>query len=89
MRISEFTGKEVINLGDGARLGIINECELSIDSQTGQILGIILPKRKNLLNFLADLQSTVVPWQAIKRIGEEVIIVDLNNSYESYERILG
>ncbi|TWH48658.1 MULTISPECIES: YlmC/YmxH family sporulation protein [Sporomusa] len=82
MRISEMTGKEVINLGDGARLGIVGECELTFDSYSGVIGGLILPKRKTVFNFLGDNQIVIIPWEAIKRIGDEVVIVDLNNAYE-------
>jgi YlmC/YmxH family sporulation protein len=82
MRISEMTGKEVINLGDGARLGIVGECELTFDSRSGVIGGLTLPKRNTLFNFLGDNQLVTIPWQAIKRIGDEVVIVDLNNAYD-------
>ncbi|CQR71547.1 PRC-barrel domain protein [Sporomusa ovata DSM 2662] len=82
MRISEMTGKEVINLGDGARLGIVGECELTFDSCSGVIGGLILPKRKTVFNFLGDNQIVLIPWEAIKRIGDEVVIVDLDNAYE-------
>lgn len=82
MRISEMAGKEVINLGDGARLGIVGECELTFDSRSGAIVGLILPKRRSLLNFLGDNQSVTIPWKSIKRIGDEIVIVDLNNAYE-------
>lgn len=82
MRISEMTGKEVINLGDGARLGVVGECELTFDSHSGVIGGFILPKRKTIFNFLGDNQIVTIPWQAIKRIGDEVVIVDLNNAYD-------
>lgn len=82
MRISEMTGKEVINLGDGARLGIIGECEITFDGRTGVIEGLILPKRRAMFNFLGDNQIATIPWHAIKRIGDEVVIVDLNNAYD-------
>ncbi|WP_425060914.1 putative sporulation protein YlmC [Sporomusa carbonis] len=82
MRISEMTGKEVINLGDGARLGIIGECELVFDSKTGVINGLILPKRRMIFNFWGDNQISTIPWQAIRRIGDEIVIIDLNNAYE-------
>ncbi len=88
MRISEMAGKEVINLGDGARLGIIGECELTFDSRTGVIGGLLLPQKKAIFNFLGDGQITMIPWQAIKRIGDEVVIVDLNNAYDRiYSRL--
>lgn len=82
MRISEMSGKEVINLGDGARLGTVGECELSFDARSGLINGLILPKRKSLFNFFDESQTITIPWKAIKRIGDEIVIVDLNNAYE-------
>ncbi|MGL5512576.1 MAG: YlmC/YmxH family sporulation protein [Sporomusa sp.] len=82
MRISELSGKEVINLGDGARLGTIYECDLAFDSHTGMIGGLVLPRRKTVFHFFSDSQVTTIPWQAIRRIGDEVVIVDLSNSYD-------
>lgn len=82
MRLSDLSGKEVINLGDGARLGVIDECELVFDGKTGQISAIILPNRHRLFGLWRDSQVATIPWQAIKRIGDDIIIVDLNNAFE-------
>ncbi|HMM21620.1 MAG TPA: YlmC/YmxH family sporulation protein [Selenomonadales bacterium] len=82
MRLSELTGKEVINIGDGARLGYIDECELVFDERSGKINALLLPKRGWLPAFLGDGKLSTIPWQSIRRIGDEVIIVDLNNAYE-------
>jgi len=79
MRLSHLSGKEVINLGDGARLGMINECELSFDGNTGRIHQILVPNRTTFFNFLNENRVRNISWQAIKRIGDEVIIVDLNH----------
>lgn len=87
MRLSNLSGKEVINLGDGARLGIIDECELTFDYKSGQIHTIVLPRRSGLFNFFSDSQTATIPWQAIKRIGDEIIIVDINNAYERYAKL--
>lgn len=87
MRLSNLSGKEVINLGDGARLGIIDECELTFDYKSGRIHTIILPRKNGLFNFFSDIKSSTIPWQAIKRIGDEVIIVDLNNAYDRYANL--
>ncbi|SFL38975.1 YlmC/YmxH family sporulation protein [Pelosinus propionicus] len=86
MRLSNLSGKEVINLSDGARLGIIEECELTFDHKSGKILTIVLPKRHGLFNFFNDIKSSTIPWQTIKRIGDEVIIVDINNAYTNFNR---
>lgn len=85
MRLHQLAGKEVINLSDGARLGIIDECELTFDGKSGRIHTILIPNPNPLFSFFSEKRRTAVPWQAIKRIGDEVIIVDLNNAYNQQE----
>lgn len=82
MRLSELTGKEVINLGDGARLGAVEECELLFDGKSGRIEAMLLPYRSRFLDFFGENKLSNIPWNAIRQIGDEVIIVDLNNSFE-------
>jgi YlmC/YmxH family sporulation protein len=82
MRLSDFSGKEVINLSDGARLGVIEECEFYFDSQTGKIQALLLPNRNGMFHLFSDHRTSSIPWNAIKRIGTEIIIVDLNNAWE-------
>ena len=80
VRLSDMTGKEVINIGDGARLGIIEECELHFDSRTGRIDSLLLPSRGGLLQIFSEYKGAEIPWQSIRRIGDEVIIADLSES---------
>jgi YlmC/YmxH family sporulation protein len=82
MRLSHLAGKEIINLSDGSRLGIIDECELTFDCESGRVHTILVPNRNRLFNFFGENKTATIPWQAIKRIGDEVIIVDLNNAYD-------
>lgn len=82
MRLSDLMGKEVINLGDGARLGFVDECDLLFDGRSGSISALLLPKRGLLSAMMGEGRSQSIPWQSIRRIGDEVIIVDLTNAYE-------
>ncbi|MBP2642613.1 MAG: sporulation protein, YlmC/YmxH family [Firmicutes bacterium] len=88
MRLSDLKGKEVINLGDGVRLGFIDECDLVFDSYSGRINALLVPRRSWFSLFGGDGRSNTIPWQAIRRIGDEVIIVDLNHSYERMHVVL-
>jgi YlmC/YmxH family sporulation protein len=87
MRLSHLSGKEVINLSDGARLGIIDECELTFDSKSGHINNLLVPNRNGLMNFFSENRMATIPWQTIKRIGDEIIIVDLSNAYGRYTKL--
>lgn len=73
-----MTGKEVINIADGARLGVIEECELAFDARTGHIESLLLPGRGGFLQLFGEYRGAVIPWQSIRRIGDEVIITDLS-----------
>lgn len=82
MRLSELSGKEVINIGDGARLGLINECELTFDAGTGEIDAMILPVSQSFFHFLSDTKVSAIPWDSIKKIGDDVIIIELQQAGE-------
>ncbi|MEW6770571.1 MAG: YlmC/YmxH family sporulation protein [Bacillota bacterium] len=80
MRLAELVGKEIVNIHDGARLGVVGESDLTIDAESGQVQSIILPRRANLLTIWMDRQQLVIPWEAIKKIGSEVIVVELDRT---------
>ncbi|MDI6632569.1 MAG: YlmC/YmxH family sporulation protein [Bacillota bacterium] len=80
MRLAELVGKEIVNIHDGARLGVVGESDLTIDAESGQVQSIILPRRANLLTIWMDRQQLVIPWEAVKKIGSEVIVVELDRT---------
>lgn len=86
MRLSELIGKEIVNIVNGARLGVIGESDLTIDLSNGQIQSIILPRRNNLLNLWVDKQQMVIPWELVRKIGEEVIIVEIDQGHLNFQR---
>ncbi|MTI82258.1 MAG: YlmC/YmxH family sporulation protein [Firmicutes bacterium] len=86
MRLSDLVGKEIINIVNGARLGVIGESDLTVDMETGDIQHIILPRRTNLLNFWVDKQQIQIPWEMVRKVGDEVIIVELDQGNLNFER---
>lgn len=78
MRLSELASKELINLTNGGRMGSLGDTDLEIDPETGRILTVILPARGRLLKPSAE--TIQIPWAAIRRVGPEVMIVDLDVS---------
>ncbi len=86
MRMVELAGKEIVNVYDGARLGVVGESDMVIDPESGQINAIIIPRRTNLINFWADRQHMVIPWESIKKIGYELIIVDLDQTNLNFSK---
>jgi len=86
MRMCDLVGKEIVNIYNGARLGVVGESDLTIDTESGEILSIILPRKNNLINLWVDRQQLVIPWEAVKKIGSEVIIVELDQTNPNYRR---
>ncbi len=81
MRLNELIGKEMVNIYDGMRMGTVGDSDMVIDEESGQIVSIILPNRGNAFNFWTDRQKLVIPWDAVKKIGREVIVVDLDSTH--------
>ncbi len=75
MTFSELRRKEVINVCDGARLGLV--CDLELDACNGKILALILPGPPRLFGLLRGEQELVVPFCRIKKLGEDVILVEI------------
>ncbi|EGW40433.1 YlmC/YmxH family sporulation protein [Desulfosporosinus sp. OT] len=86
MLLSDLSGKEIINLHDGAKLGLVGDADLDI-SLNGSVEAIILTSRGGVSGFWSsrgdrEREMLVIPWQTIKKIGSEVIIIDLHNKSE-------
>jgi YlmC/YmxH family sporulation protein len=76
-----LVGKEMVNIYDGMRMGTVGDSDMVIDEESGQIVSIILPNKGNAFNFWTDRQKLVIPWEAVKKIGREVIVVDLDSTH--------
>jgi YlmC/YmxH family sporulation protein len=88
LRLSELAGKEIINIFDGVRLGTIGESDLVIDPMTGEVASIVLPQRSGFWNNWLERRELVIPWSTVKKIGNEVIIVDLDRTYSLYQKTI-
>ena len=72
--IGELRTKEIINLKDGARLGTAGD--VMLDLKTGRLVAIVIPGTYRLMGFLGREEDIVIKWENIKKIGDDVIIVD-------------
>lgn len=83
MLLSDLAGKEIINLYDGAKLGLVGDADLDI-SFNGSVEAIILTSRGGGFSGFwgskdRDRELLVIPWKTVKKVGSEVIIIDLQN----------
>ena len=72
-KASDLRHKEVINMTDGERLGFVYDME--IDSVTGHINTLIVPGKQKQKIF-AKNTSIRIPWSAVSRVGEDLIVVN-------------
>ncbi|PKR87104.1 YlmC/YmxH family sporulation protein [Heyndrickxia camelliae] len=74
MRLSELSGKEIVDFRRAQRLGILGQTDLEINESTGQIQSLIIPTGKWKKKHLNEIK---VPWQQIRTIGTDMIILEV------------
>ena len=57
IRLSDLTGKNIVNLYDGTRLGVIYEPNLSFDADTGRIEVLYLGGRNGFTGMWSEKNS--------------------------------
>ena len=76
-KISDLRSKDIVNTLDGKKLGAIKDIEL--DLAEGRIQAIILPGPGKILRIFGRSDDIVVPWEQIKKIGRDVVLVELDD----------
>ena len=71
----DFKHKEVVNINNGKRLGYVQD--VCADLETGTITSIIVPGSNKVLNLFSQNNEIVIPWQNIKCIGDDLILVEI------------
>lgn len=72
-RIADLRYKEVISVEDGTRYGYAGDME--IDLETGRVKALIVPGRRRFFGLLGREEDKYIPWDAISRFGEDIILV--------------
>ncbi|GAB3794882.1 YlmC/YmxH family sporulation protein [Virgibacillus kimchii] len=75
MRYKEISGKEIVNVNKGARLGILGQTDLEINEKTGKIESFVIPNYK-WFGLKKEGEETKIRWESIRKIGEDMIIID-------------
>lgn len=75
MKFSELSGKEIVHVGNGKRLGVLGQMDLVFDEDTGDIQSFIIPE-SSFFSLRKQKKETVIYWSQIKTIGKDIILVD-------------
>ena len=73
MRYREMSSKEIVNVNEGSRLGILGQTDLEIDKDTGVIQSLIIPSYK-WFGLKKEGEEIKIEWSAIEKIGEDMIM---------------
>ena len=68
--------KEVICVRDGRRLGFVSDAR--VDIPEGHVLALIVPGPCKCFGLLGRKEDYVIPWHCIRRIGPDIVLVDIN-----------
>ena len=73
-RIAELRWKEVVDVQNGSRFGYVEDLE--VDLESGQVRALVLPGRRRLFGLLGREEDRYIPWDRVRRFGEDIILVE-------------
>ena len=74
MRISDLQLKDIVNINDGKKIGRIIDVEINGD---GLITYFVVEEKRCLYNFISKETKTTITLKKNKKIGSDVILVDV------------
>jgi len=74
MHLSDLQNKDIVDIRDGKIIG--NIIDVTIDND-GSMISLVVQKSKFNINFFSN-KNEEIKWNQIKKIGEDVILVDMN-----------
>ncbi|ATO47901.1 MULTISPECIES: YlmC/YmxH family sporulation protein [Brevibacillus] len=76
MRLSEFSGKEIVDIDYGEKRGVVAQSDMEINPITGEITAIVV-SNNSLFGIGKKKADIIIPWKSIVQIGPDMIIVQL------------
>ena len=74
-KFTDLHCKEVICITDGRRLGFIADAKIELPE--GKISAVIVPCPCRFPSIPGRREDYVIPWNCIRRIGPDIILVDI------------
>lgn len=74
MKFTQLQCKEVICISDGRRLGFVTD--ILVEVPEGNVCAIVVPGPCRILGVAGRHDDYVIPWNSIRRIGPDIILVD-------------
>ena len=79
MTFTDLKQKDVVNVRDGRRLGKPIDLVLN---ESACVEALVVPGQYSVKNMIKGLrEGIIIPWNRIRRIGDDVILVELDASF--------
>jgi YlmC/YmxH family sporulation protein len=83
LKVTELRLREVVNVLDGRRLGLIGD--LDIDLEAGRVRGLIVPAQTRIFGLFGREEEIYIPWEQVVKIGTDVILVEMDGLSSGFE----
>ncbi|MCL2588246.1 MAG: YlmC/YmxH family sporulation protein [Oscillospiraceae bacterium] len=82
--VADLRYKEIINLSNGNRLGFVYDAEITLPE--GQVTALIVPGPARFFGLFGREEDLVIPWERISKIGDDIILVELEGEPRRHHR---
>ena len=83
-RVEDLRYKEVVNIANGHRLGYISD--IIMDTESGRVISLVVPGRCKFLGMFWREDDYILPWDCIKRIGNDLVLIEVSGQYRRGRR---
>ncbi len=75
VKLCDLQRKEVVSVKNGVKLGFADD--VTIDTEEAQVRGLVVYGKLRLFGLLGRRPDVVIPWESIEVIGEDAILVNI------------
>ena len=76
VKFTDLQCKEVICVSDGRRLGFVSD--VLVEVPEARVCAIVVPGPPRGLGLLGCREEYIIPWDCIRRIGPDIVLVETN-----------
>lgn len=76
MRLSDLQSKDIVSITTGKNIGSI--IDVNINQSSGAIESLVIESTKGFFSSFNKEADTLISWNNIEKIGEDVILVHIN-----------
>lgn len=76
MKLSELQRKDIVDIRNGKKIGKIVDVEF--DQTNGYMIKFIIEKAHFIKNLFTSSEELTIKFTQIKKMGEDVILIDIN-----------